>query len=659
MIVNIIQQDPSLEPFKDHFFSIAKLTQKKEAQLMGVHHSLSDAANGHLFFGLHRNEDNIIIREWAPNANAIYLISDCNQWKKHPDFSFQNIGNGNWELKIPYAELPHMSLYKLIIEWPGGEGERIPAWTRRVVQDENTKIFSAQVWLPPKEYKWKNPIPPSPKVPLIYEAHTGMCLEDEKVASFEEFRTQILPRIVKAGYNTIQMMAVQEHPYYGSFGYHVSNFFAPSSRFGTPDELKQLIDDAHGMGVRVIMDIVHSHAVKNENEGISKYDGTLYQFFHEGQRGEHVAWDSRCFDYEKNEVLHFLLSNCKYWLDEFHFDGFRFDGVTSMCYKDHGLGRDFMEYAHYFNDNLDVDALVYLRLANTLIHEVRPDALSVAEDMSGFPGMAAPVEVGGIGFDYRLAMGVPDYWIKQIKEVSDEMWHVGDLFYQLTNKRPEEKVISYCESHDQALVGDKTIIFRLMDAEMYFNMNVENTNLIIDRGMALHKMIRLITIGTAGGGYLNFMGNEFGHPEWIDFPREGNNWSYKHARRLWHLVEDETLRYKFLNEFDKAMISLVKDQQIIEHNPNVLDYNNDGQVLAFERNNCVFVFNFNPMRSFTDYEIPCPKGNYKITLNTDDIQFGGFGHINSNIEYHSFENGENSFVKLYLPARTAVVLEKV
>jgi len=646
---NIIQQDPSLEPFKNHFFSIANLTQKKEAQLKGMYHSLSDAANGHLFFGLHRNAHNIIIREWAPNATAIYLIANCNQWKKHADFAFQNIGHGNWEL-------PHLSLYKLIIEWPGGEGDRIPAWTRRVVQDENTKIFSAQVWLPPKEYKWQNPIPPKPEVPLIYETHTGMSLEEEKVATFNEFRTQILPRIAKGGYNTIQMMAVQEHPYYGSFGYHVSNFFAPSSRFGTPDELKQLIDEAHGLGIRIIMDIVHSHAVKNEIEGISRYDGTLYQFFHEGQRGEHVAWDSRCFDYDKNQVLHFLLSNCKYWLDEFRFDGFRFDGVTSMCYKDHGLGRDFMEYAHYFNDNLDVDALVYLRLANSLIHEVRPDAVTVAEDMSGFPGMAAPVETGGIGFDFRLAMGVPDYWIKLIKEVPDEMWHVGDMFYQLTNKRPEEKVICYCESHDQALVGDKTIIFRLMDAEMYFKMNLENTSLIIDRGMALHKMIRLITLATAGGGYLNFMGNEFGHPEWIDFPREGNTWSYKHARRLWHLVEDESLRYKFLNEFDKAMISLVKEQQIIEHNPNVLDYNNDGQVLAFERNNCVFVFNFNPMRSFTDYEIPCKANSYRIILNTDDVLLGGFGHINTNLEYHSYKDNGNQWLRLYLPARTGIVL---
>ncbi len=652
----LLKLDPYLEPYAGNIEAIAILARNREEELTAIDNSLSDFADGYLYFGLHLNNNELIIREWAPNATAIHLIADINQWEKHPDFAFKNIGQGNWELKLQFAQLPHQTLYKLMIQWPGGEGERIPAWARRVVQDEQTKIFSAQVWIPEQIYHWKNPVPSLPLFPLIYEAHVGMSLEEEKVAGYDEFRTRVLPRIARAGYNTIQLMAIQEHPYYGSFGYHVSSFFAPSSRFGTPEELKHLIDDAHGMGLRVIMDIVHSHAVKNEIEGISKYDGTPYQFFHDGPRGEHVAWDSRCFDYGKNETLHFLLSNCKYWLEEFHFDGFRFDGVTSMCYKDHGLGRDFIEYGDYFNDNLDIDALVYLKLANNLIHSEYPDATTIAEDMSGFPGMAASVEDGGIGFDYRLAMGVPDYWIKLIKEVPDEMWHVGDMYYQLTNKRPEEKVVSYCESHDQALVGDKTIIFRLMDAEMYFKMDLKNTSLIIDRGMALHKMIRLLTLGTAGGGYLSFMGNEFGHPEWIDFPREGNNWSYKYARRQWHLADDETLRYQFLNEFDRAMIDMAKHYNLILHEPVAIEQNNDGQVMAFERNSCIFVFNFNPLRSFTDYQIFCPSGSYSIILNTDDVRFGGFGNINMNLEYHSSEADGNHFLRLYLPARTSFVL---
>lgn len=455
-------------------------------------------------------------------------------------------------------------------------------------------------------------------------------------------------------------MAIQEHPYYGSFGYHVSSFFAASSRFGTPDELKALIDDAHGMGIFVIMDIVHSHAVKNEVEGISRYDGTLYQFFHDGPRGDHPAWDSRCFDYGKNEVLHFLLSNCKFWLDEYRFDGYRFDGVTSMLYKDHGLGSAFTEYSQYYNGNQDDDAIVYIKLANKLIHQVKPDAISVAEEMSGMPGLATPIEKGGYGFDYRLAMGIPDYWIKTIKEQKVEQWHVGDLYYNLSNKRADEQTIHYAESHDQALVGDKTIIFWLMDKEMYFNMHVNHQNIVVDNGIALHKLIRLITLATSGNGYLNFMGNEFGHPEWIDFPGQHNNWSYHYARRLWSLVDNKDLRYRFLHEFDKQMIRFFKSRNILNKPINYPRVQNKGdQVLIFERGKYLFVFNFSPFNSYTDYIFEAAKGTYKMVLDTDSDPFGGHGRQDHQVMHHSFKNpGGKAVLSLYIPSLSGFVLEK-
>ena len=174
-------------------------------------------------------------------------------------------------------------------------------------------------------------------------------------------------------------MAIQEHPYYGSFGYHVSSFYAASSRFGTPDDLKHLIDDAHSMGIAVIMDIVHSHAVKNELEGLGRFDGSYNQYFYGDHRREHPAWDSLCFDYGKNEVLHFLLSNCKFWLEEYGFDGFRFDGVTSMLYYSHGLGQAFGSYDDYYNGGQDTNAITYLSLANEVIHTVNPNAITIAE----------------------------------------------------------------------------------------------------------------------------------------------------------------------------------------------------------------------------------------------------------------------------------------
>jgi 1,4-alpha-glucan branching enzyme len=625
---------------------------------------LSDFANGHLFFGLHRLTDGWIIREWAPAASKIFLTGTFNNWQEIEEYELNSVGQGIWELTLAPDKLKHGDLYALTVIWPEGSGKRIPAWARRTVQDNTTHMFNAQVWAPENPYNWKtDPFIRPPEAPLIYEAHTGMAGEEPRVHTYNEFRENILPRIHENGYNTIQLMAIPEHPYYGSFGYHVSGFFAPSSRFGTPEELKQLIDAAHEMGIAVIMDLVHSHAVRNEIEGLGKYDGTRYQFFHEGPRGEHPAWDSYCFNYNKNEVLHFLLSNIKYWLEEFRFDGFRFDGVTSMLYHDHGLGKAFSGYNDYFDDNCDGEAVTYCILANRLIKEINPNALSIAEDMSGMPGLAVPLSQGGIGFDMRLAMGVPDYWIKLIKEKRDDEWQMGDIFYQLTSKRPDEKVISYAESHDQALVGDKTIIFRLIDKEMYFSMRKDQPNLTVDRGIALHKMIRLITLTTAGGGYLNFMGNEFGHPEWIDFPREGNNWSYQHARRIWSIASDPGLRYHWLLQFDHEMIDLVRKNHLLD-NPSVVKVweKNDDKVLAFHRGLFLFIFNFNPSESFTEYGIPLGQGKYKIVLSSDNGRFGGYDRVDEDLTYYTLpagSQGSQHYLRLYLPARTAIVMKLV
>jgi len=661
---NLIQMDPWLEPFKNVIkHRIQKKTTKLE-QLAGSNNlKLVDFANGYLSFGCFRDHDQIVIREWLPNASEVFLLGDFSGWKSVEPYRFSSLANGVWEIRLPRQQLKHKDIYKLKVIWPGGEGERIPAWCRRVVQDNHTNAFNAQVWLPEKTYQWKNKNPKQKKAALIYEAHIGMAGEAEKVSSFSEFRINVLPRIAKLGYNTIQLMAIQEHPYYGSFGYHVSSFFAVSSRFGTPEELKELIDEAHGMGLMIIMDIVHSHAVRNEVEGLGKYDGTRYQFFHEGPKGEHPAWDSYCFDYGKNQVIHFLLSNLKYWLEEFRFDGFRFDGVTSMLYLDHGLGRDFTSYEFYFDGGQDEDALVYLMLANQLIHEINPNAISIAEDMSGYPGLATSLEDGGLGFDYRLAMGIPDFWIKLLKEHKDEDWNVGQIYHELTSKRVDEKVISYTESHDQALVGDKTIAFRLMDKEMYYHMEVSDNNLVIDRGLALHKMIRFITSATAGGGYLNFMGNEFGHPEWIDFPRQGNNWSFKYALRQWSLVDREDLKYQFLNQFDQEMIRLIQQKNLPEIFPfHVQKSNQPDQVIAFSRSDLIFIFNFNPTKSFTDYGIPVPEGKYKYLMSTDELRFGGFGRIDETQRFQSIlinPDGKSYQIKVYIPARTAIVLEKL
>lgn len=664
--LKIIENDPWLEPYSSALEGRHQHAVDKEAELTQGKESLADFATGYLYFGLHRTATGWVFREWAPHANSVFLIGDFNAWKQAPEYQLHKVENGVWELELHAEAMKHGDLYKLYIYWNGGSGERIPAWAQRVVQDEVTKIFSAQVWNPQIPYRFKvEQFKPNVDPLLIYECHIGMSGEAEKVSTYNSFRESILPRIADMGYNCIQIMAVQEHPYYGSFGYHVSSFFAASSRFGTPEELKSLIDDAHAMGISVIMDIVHSHAVKNEVEGLGRFDGAPDLYFYADAKREHPAWDSLCFDYGKNEVLHFLLSNCKYWLDVFHFDGFRFDGVTSMLYYSHGLGESFTNYADYYNGHEDDNAISYLTLANRLIHEVKADAITIAEEVSGMPELAAKFEDGGIGFDYRMAMGIPDFWIKTIKEQKDEDWKPGHIFWELTNRRFGEKTVSYAESHDQALVGDKTIIFRLIDSDMYWHMQKGDTTYTVDRGIALHKMIRLITATTINGAYLNFMGNEFGHPEWIDFPRSGNGWSYKYARRQWSLVDDHNLMYHCLGDFDKVMIKLIKSEPKFNLLPifQVWDKSTD-QMLAYQRGDLLFVFNFHPTRSYTDYGILAQSGKYRTVLNTDAKDFGGFGTSNDMVEHitqydplHASHGKE--WLKVYIPARSAVVLRRV
>lgn len=658
---SILKIDPYLAPYKDDIALRAKLYEKKCAELLGKCSSIADFANGHKYFGFHKTEDGWVYREWAPAAEKMYLTGDFNNWnlESHP---LTCLDNGIFEIFIKGKNaLKAGQKVQAIVIHNGQMLRRIPLYATRVVQDPVTYLWCAEIEDTCAPYSWTDSGFTPDKTPFIYECHIGMSGEEGRVSTYDEFRKNVLPRIKKLGYNTIQIMAVMEHPYYGSFGYQVSNFFAASSRYGSSKELKKLINAAHKMGIAVLLDIVHSHAVKNTNEGPNEFDGTVYQFFHEGSKGDHSAWGTKLFNYGKNEVLHFLLSNIKYWMEVFHFDGFRFDGVTSMLYHDHGLGSAFSSYDMYFSMNTDTEAVTYLQLANELIHEINPHAISIAEDMSGMPGMCLPIAAGGIGFDYRLSMGVPDLWIKLLKEYTDDTWDMGKLWYELTCRRPREKNIGYCESHDQALVGDKTIMFRLCDAEMYTGMQKFGGNMTVDRGIALHKMIRLITASVAGEGYLNFMGNEFGHPEWIDFPREGNGWSYHYCRRQWSLVDNENLRYCELNDFDKDMIKLLKQNSILDLTAKNKWTHQDDKVIIYTKGDFVFAFNFHPTKSFDGYFIPVDNpGTYKPVLSSDDGKYGGYSRIDTRCKYTAVKTPADWIgFNCYLPNRAAVVFKKI
>ena len=660
MSYKIFEYDPYLKPYESDIELRVFNYNRKKNELLKDGETLLDFANAHEYFGFHKTKKGWYYREWAPGADNVYITGDMNDWNR-TELKLTRLDGGVFEILLTGDKsLYHGCKVKTIVEKNGELLERIPLYAKRVVQDPVSRMWSCEIVDTPA-YKWKKKTFTPAKNLYIYECHIGMAQEEEKVGTYKEFAEKILPRIKDGGYNAIQIMAIMEHPYYGSFGYQVSSFYAASSRFGMPDDLKQLIDTAHEMGIAVLLDVIHSHAVKNTAEGINQFDGTSYQFFHEGPLGEHPAWGTKLFNYEKNEVIHFLLSNLKFWMTEYHFDGFRFDGVTSMIYRDHGLGAAFTDYSKYFSLNTDTEAITYLQLANELIREVNPKAVTIAEDMSGMPGMCLPIEDGGVGFDYRLSMGVPDLWIKLLKTARDEDWNMWHLWHELSSHRPAEKTIGYAESHDQALVGDKTIIFWLCDSAMYTHMSkLVDSNPVIDRGIALHKMIRLITMSLVGEGYLNFMGNEFGHPEWIDFPREGNGWSHYYCRRQWHLADDKLLKYEWLLEFDKAMIAFSKDKKIMGKDAKCLFIDEQKQVLVYERSGVVFAFNFSPSNSYDSYFITTPTvGEYEPILSTDDEKFGGWNRIATDITYKAERNADKVCgFKMYLPARTAVCLAK-
>ena len=665
------QQDKWLAPYYEEIRAWRRYIKERRQLFLGslaTRGGLAAWACGHLYFGLHRTTTGWVLREYAPAARAIYLLCDANGWQKADAYRFtplhssEGTPSGEWSLELPATALHHLDYYKLLICTADEELERIPAYANYVVQDPRDYSFCTRVWSPEQPYRMTAPSPKRPDTLLIYECHIGMSGEELGVATYEQFRKERLPYIVSSGYNTLQIMAVQEHPYYGSYGYHVSNFFAPSSRFGTPDELKRLVDEAHALGLYVIMDLVHSHAVRNEAEGLARYDGTRTLFFHEGSRGENPQWDSLCFDYGRSEVVHYLLSNCHYWLTEYGFDGFRFDGVTSMIYLDHGLERSFLTYEDYYDGCIDRDALTYLTLANELVHAVKPSATTIAEEVSGLPGLCESLAIGGYGFDYRLAMNVPDYWIKLIKEQPDEAWNPENMWYELRNHRPTERTISYAESHDQALVGDKTIIFRLIDSDMYWHMQQSDWHDRVMRGIALCNMIRLMTFATMCGGYLTFMGNEFGHPEWIDFPRQGNGYSYQYARRQWSLRTNGLLRYAQLAHFDEKMLALCQLEPCFAKLPDYCYHSHtERQVIAFMRGDALlFTFNYSPTESYCDYAIEgVPTGQYELLLDSDAVACGGFGRIDSSVRHHTRSNVEGrTELRLYLPARSAQVYRR-
>ena len=634
------------------------------------HGSLAHYADLHRRWGVHRQEDGgWLLHEYMPQAEKLWLTTDKINFQRWAHHAFQPVGDGWWRLDLPPEALEHGTYMELRVMAPGVEGavRRVPACAQWVEQDKLTPTqWCARLWNPPQPYEWQHARPEAPlPFPRIYEAHVGMAIpalehrhgqwlprHPKSVGSFRLFAEEVLPRIARAGYTAVQLMGVPEHPLYKSFGYQVSSYFAPTSRCGTPDDFRLLVDTAHGLGLRVILDIPHSHSCPNTEQGMARYDGSPYLF-----AAKDNQWGTASFDYGQKMTRRLLLSNCHYWMEEYRVDGFRFDAVGNMIYVDHGFGDDFSHVGRCFHTENgeprgDEDGILYLALANTLIHELSAPALSIAEEFSGMPGMTSPPEHGGLGFDYRFAMGVPDYWAKFIKG-QEEGLELGQLWHEMTNHRPYERTINYVECHDQSINGKDAMIWRLMGDEMYTGMALPQQSWNISRGLALYKLMRLITLSTAHCGYLSFMGAEFGHPEWLD--------DEEHAHRQWHLADAPDLKYHQLAAFDRHTLHLLAERHLADmaHSPLLRLLHEEHRLLVFERGTLLLAFNFHELHSQTALDVWVTPGKYVEADSSDAPAYGGHGNAhNPGLEHFSDPDSgvHEQRITLYVPPLTALVL---
>ena len=671
-IFEIINQDEYLKPFELNIKKRVLKYKETMDEILKNEITLEYFSKSYEHMGLNllRNGD-IKYREYAPGAKGISLFGEFNNWNKEQYWAKQD-KFGYWELIIPNEngapKIQHGQIVKVnVVLEDGNWMERNPVWSRHLIQNKESMILENVFWNPEIKYKWKFPQKhiKKPNSLRIYEVHIGLSSFDPKINTYKEFAENILPRVKKMGYTAIQFMAIMEHADYASFGYHVNYLFAVSSRFGTPEEFMYLIDKCHENGLFVIMDIIHSHASSNVNDGFNYWDGTDHLYFHGGELGKHVQWNSRLYNYSSYETLRLLLSSCAYYINEFRIDGFRFDCVTSMLYTHHGIDYVFTgNYQEYFGEFFNEESSVYLMLANSLIHKINPEALTIAEDFSGMPGLCRPIEEGGYGFDYKLNMKICDKWKHFLMNLKDEEWNMGDIVYTLTNRRYNEKHISYCESHDQSFIGNYSLSSLLFSSERFWNMSINSPEtIVIGRGIALHKMIRLLSFALGGEGYLSFMGNEFGCPDSLDFPKKGNRFSYSHCRRRWDLCDNKELRYQFLYNWEIIMNLLEEIFNFIGSKEEYISTKHeDDKVIVFEKGVLLFVFNFHPVKSFEGYQIGTKWGSkHKIILDSDEERFMGKGRLKAGHDNlfpcikKVFHNRPYN-MKVYLPSRTCMVL---
>ncbi|CED82984.1 1,4-alpha-glucan branching enzyme/starch branching enzyme II [Phaffia rhodozyma] len=620
---SLIDQDPDLENWDWYLNARFKHFQQSLEKLKTIYPGgLDEFSSGYLKMGLVLHDDNsITYTEWAEGIIEASLIGDFNAFNPSAHLLKHEIdehtGSSYWTIHLPVMEngqpqIPLGSEVKIRITLPSGESlDRFPAWVLRATQSQNPPevLFRARIERLPPIYNGARPL--APRTPKIYEAHIGAATsKPHAIGTFEEFEKNVLWRVKAGGYNTLQLMGIMEHPYYASYGYQVSSFFAVSSRFGSIASLTSLIDAAHKQGIRVILDVVHGHSCTNDMESLNMFNGTRGMYFSEDSKGDHPIWGT----------------------------------AVNQSWTGN--------YGQYFSSDTDHAGVEYFMLANHIIKTLFPFVTTIAEDTAGFPTLALSTDIGGLGFDYRLTLGPAYHLFHLLKtEPDDANWSVRDIVASLGNRRLQlgEKTIAFVESHDQCIEGGKTMSQWLFDDEIYTQMSVFQTPTPkVERAMALHKMLRLMVFAFAGEGYMNFMGNEFGHPEWLVFPSVQNGFHTTHCRRQWDLADfSRDLRYRDLARFDREMLEAEeRGQWGSAELGHVWTQDEDSRLVVFTRANHLFIFNWNTKLPAKDDNLPIPEpwaleGQYRIELSTTS---GVAGAV------------VNDLNKLILQPRSAVVI---
>ncbi len=560
-------------------------------------------------FGTKDKKNGVYFRVWAPNADKVSVVGDFNEWQTDKNIAVRISNDGIYEAFI--EDLKIFDSYKFAISHAGKTvlkadpyafHAETPSGTASKIFDLDCYMWQDGEYMSSKSTSYDKPM-------NIYEINLASWKKKESgYLSYKDYVDELIPYLIECGYTHVEFMPVSEYPFDGSWGYQVCGYYAVSSRFGTPDEFMYLVDKCHQNGIAVIVDWVPAHFPKDEH-GLYEFDGTCCYENQGWDRKEHKSWGTRIFDWGRNEVQSFLISNAVFLFEKYHIDGLRVDAVASMLYLDYDR-KDGEWIPNELGGNYNLQAISFLQKLNTVIFSKFPNALMIAEESTAFPMITKPVDIGGLGFNYKWNMG----WMNDVLDYmkTDPYFRSGNhnkITFSMYYAFSENFILPI--SHDEVVHGKKSLLDKMPGDidEKFANMRAFLTYMFAHPGKKL-----------------SFMGSEFG---------QFTEWDYKKGIEFFMLDYD---RHKKLLKFNKTLNNIYKNTKALHEIEDswegfqwISADEKDNNVISFERidkngNKVVAIINFSG-NDYTKYRLGLDKGEYSIILNTDDKKYGGKGTL--------------------------------